>query len=199
MCKNKTSPAIHALGHQRFTRHLNCAILALAMAIPMQAVGAAREASPILAIGVLAHDLGPLSDYHERGVDLNVEVLFTPLNLPGSPRPHIGATLNFSGDTSAAYAGLTFPFHESRRWFMNGFIGGAIHDGPLHKDPVRCQLYSDCGFGVRYLPHFGLNYGYYLTNGHAISLYWDHMSHKWVIEGENEGIDHLGLRYQRPF
>lgn len=199
MCKNKTSPALHALAPQRIAPCLNCAILALALATPMQAVGAAREASPILAIGVLAHDLGPLSDHHERGVDLNVEVLFTPLNFPGSPRPHIGATLNFAGDTSAAYAGLTFPFHESRRWFMNGFIGGAVHDGPLHKDPVRCQFYSDCGFGVRYLPHFGLNYGYYLTSGHAISLYWDHMSHKWVIEGENEGIDHLGLRYQRPF
>ena len=185
---------------QRTARWLGCCCLAALLGISSQAMAAAREATPILAMGVLAHDRGPLSDFHERGIDLNVEVLFTPLiNFPGSPRPHLGATLNFVGDTSAAYAGLTFPFYESRRWFMNGFIGGAVHNGPLHKDPVRCQLYSDCGFGVRYLPHFGLNYGYYLTSGHAVSLYWDHMSHKWVVEGENEGLDHLGLRYQRPF
>jgi lipid A 3-O-deacylase len=199
MHKGQIFTSTQHLGHKRITHRLRYGILAVIMGVSIQAMGAAREASPILAVGVLAHDIGPLSDYDERGVDLNVEVLFTPLNLPGSPRPHLGATLNFSGDTSAAYAGLTFPFHESRRWFMNGFIGGAVHNGPLHKDPVRCRPYSDCGFGARYLPHFGLNYGYYLTTGHAISLYWDHMSHKWVIEEENEGVDHLGLRYQRPF
>lgn len=173
--------------------------LALCQGVPLDASAAAREASPLLALGIMAHDQGPFSDHHEHGIDLNLEVLFTPLNLFGSPRPHLGATLNFNGDTSMAYAGLTFPFHESRRWFMQGFIGGAVHNGPLHKDPTGCQLYSDCGFGVRLLPRFGLEWGYYLNNSHALSLFFDHQSHKWVVEGENEGIDHLGLRYRQPF
>ena len=165
----------------------------------MQASAAAREASSILAVGILAHDQGPMSDHHEHGVDLNLELLFTPVNLFGTPRPHLGASLNLAGDTNVAYAGLTFPFYESRRWFLNGALSAALHDGPLHKDPVGCQLYSDCGFGVRVLPRAGLSYGYYLSSGEAIALFWDHMSHKWVINGENEGIDHIGLRYQKPF
>lgn len=59
----------------------------------------------ILAIGVLAHDRGPFSDQHEKGVDLNLEAQFAPLTFPGSPRPHLGFTANFEGDTSVAYAG----------------------------------------------------------------------------------------------
>lgn len=178
---------------------LACVALALASCLPMQAAGAAREASSLLVIGVMAHDQGPASDHHEHGIDLNVEVLFTPLNIIGSPRPHVGATLNFAGDTSIAYAGLTFPLHDSRRWFGNGFIGGVVHNGPLHKNPVGCQADSDCGFGVRVMPHLGVELGYYVTTENAVSLYWDHMSHKGIISGENEGIDHLGLRYRRPF
>ncbi len=177
-----------------------CLAAAFCLALPWHAWGAAREASPLLAMGLMAHDRGPFSDRHENGVDLNVEVLFTPIiMLPGLPRPHLGATLNFNGDTSMAYAGLTFPFHDSRRWFGNGFIGGAVHNGPLHKDPVGCQVNSDCGFGVRLLPRFGLEWGYYLDSETAVSLFFDHQSHKWLVEGENEGIDHLGLRYRRPF
>lgn len=176
-----------------------CLSLALLMVLPLPAGAAAREAFPLMALGVLAHDQGPASDHQEHGIDLNVEVLFTPLNIPGTPRPHVGATLNFSGDTSIAYAGLSFSLHDSRRWFGNGFIGGAIHNGPLHKDPVGCQVDSDCGFGVRVLPRLGLEWGYYVTTENAVSLYWDHMSHRGLISGEKEGIDHLGVRYRQPF
>lgn len=178
---------------------LACIALAACSCLPPPAAAAAREASSLLVMGVMAHDQGPASDHHEDGIDLNVEVLFTPLNMIGTPRPHLGATLNFTGDTSIAYAGLTFPLHDSRRWFGNGFIGGAVHNGPLHKDPVGCQLNSDCGFGVRLMPRLGVEWGYYVTTENAVSLYWDHMSHKGIISGENEGIDHLGLRYRRPF
>jgi lipid A 3-O-deacylase len=150
-------------------------------------------------MGVMAHDWGPASDHHESGIDLNVEVLFTPINIIGMPRPHLGTTLNFNGDTSIVYAGLTFPFYESRRWFGSGFVGGVVHDGPLHKDPVGCKKDSDCGFGVRFLPRIGLELGYYLSGDTAVSLHYDHMSHKGIISGENEGIEHMGLRYRRPF
>lgn len=74
-----------------------------------------------------------------------------------------------------------------------------VHNGPLRKAPVACQTFSDCGFGARWLPRFGLELGRYLGTEDAISLFFDHMSHKWVVEGENEGLDHLGLRYRRPF
>jgi hypothetical protein len=75
------------------------------------------------------------------------------------------------------------------------FLGAAVHDGPLHKDPIACERDSDCGFGVRVLPRFGLEAGYRISAATSVSLYLDHMSHKWIIGGENEGLDHTGVRY----
>lgn len=69
---------------------------------PLQATETAANIAPRWAIGVLAHDQGPLSDHNEHGIDLNLEAQFAPLEFFGSPRPHLGATLNFTGDTSAA-------------------------------------------------------------------------------------------------
>lgn len=154
---------------------------------------------PVYVLGVLAHDQGPASDHNEHGIDLNMEVQFAPFDFPGAPRPHLGATLNFAGDTSAAYAGFDFSLYKISRWFLDASISAAVHNGPLHKDPVRCQTDSDCGFGSRVLPHFGVEIGYRLDKKSAFSFYYDHMSHRWVISGENEGIDHTGLRYMRSF
>jgi hypothetical protein len=128
-------------------KRLGWAILvALGVLAPAQA--AAANGKRIAAIGVLAHDSGFASDHHEDGVDLNFEMQFAPLDFRGPPRPHL-ATLNFQGDTSVAYAGLGYRVIETPRWFADLFVSAAVHDGPLHKDPVGCELNSDCGYGVR--------------------------------------------------
>lgn len=178
-------------------RHLAAALAATLAALPLPGAQAAGPGT--WAVGVVAHDRGFASDDHENGVDLNVEVQFAPLAFPGSPRPHVGATLNFTGDTSVAYAGLGFRVWEAPRWFADANIGAVVHDGPLHKDPVRCAQYSDCGFGTRFLPRLGAEIGYRLSPRAAIGLFYDHMSHKWVVEGENEGLDHIGMRYLHAF
>jgi lipid A 3-O-deacylase len=152
-----------------------------------------------LAIGVFAHDRGFASDHHEDGVDLNLEVQFAPLDVFGSPRPHLGATLNFVGDTSMAYAGLGFRMRETPRFFADLHLSAALHDGPLHKDPVGCKLYSDCGYGIRVMPRIGIEIGYRIGPVTAVSVLYDHMSHKWIIGGENEGLDHVGMRFLRGF
>lgn len=180
--------------------------LAVVLAVPVtaHATATAGNVERTLAIGIIAHDRGPGSDRHENGVDLNFEIQFAPLTfrLPVREmplRPHLGATLNLTGDTSMAYAGLSARFHEQAKWFGDLMLSIAVHDGPLHKDPTGCSLYSDCGFGVRMMPRFGLEIGYRTGRGTAVSLFVDHMSHKWVIPGENEGLDHIGLRYLRPY
>lgn len=144
--------------------------------VPRLAGGGARASCPAhatetvantretLAIGVIAHDRGPASDHHENGVDLNLEVQFAPLAVRFPVRemplrPHLGATLNLTGDTSVAYTGLSARFHEQAKWFGDLLLSVAVHDGPLHKDPAGCTLYSDCGFGVRVMPRFGLEIG----------------------------------------
>lgn len=173
--------------------------LGLAIGLAFLAPAQADDSTQTLAIGVLAHDRGPASDHHENGVDLNLEWRFAPLDLPGSPRPHLGATLNFQGDTSIVYAGLNLRVLESAPWLVDAFLGVAVHDGPLHKDPAGCEQFSDCGFGTRFLPHFGLEIGYRIGSGALLSLFFDHLSHKWIISGENEGLDHVGVRYLRPY
>lgn len=180
-----------------------CRRLGLVSALCCLAATAVAEPTPLpkrtLAIGILAHDRGFAADKHESGVDLNLEVLFAPLDFAGSPRPHLGATLNFAGDTSVAYAGVSFPAFERAAWFTDLLLSAAIHDGPLHKDPAGCDAYSNCGYGIRVMPRFGVEAGYRLPGEAALSLYYDHMSHKWIIGGENEGLDHIGIRYRRPY
>jgi lipid A 3-O-deacylase len=173
--------------------------IALSLHAPAYATEIAGDSKRTLAIGVIAHDRGPAGDHHEDGIDLNLELLFAPVDLAGTLRPHLGVTLNFVGDTSMAYAGLSFRVRETRQWFADLLLSVATHDGPLHKDPVGCQLYSDCGFGVRVMPRFGLEIGYRLSPAKSVTLLLDHMSHKWIIGGENEGIDHIGVRYLRAW
>jgi lipid A 3-O-deacylase len=84
-------------------------------------------------LGTFAHD--PLSP--EKGsADLNGEILFAkPLSAPGSawdfllPRPSIGATLNFAGKTSQAYAGLTWTYDITKSIFVEGSFGGSVNNG----------------------------------------------------------------------
>ncbi|KAB2312901.1 acyloxyacyl hydrolase [Betaproteobacteria bacterium SCN2] len=179
-------------------RRLAAAIVLAAFAC-LPPASHATDDSRVIAIGVLGHDQGPASDHHEHGIDLNLEVQFAPLDFWGTPRPHLGATLNFIGDTSVAYAGLTFPVYRHKNWLLDGFISAVAHDGPLHKDREGCRRDSDCGYGVRVMPRFGLELGYRLNDKSAISVFYDHMSHYWIIDAENEGLEHTGLRYLFSF
>ena len=58
--------------------------------------------------GIVQHDAGVFGRQKEEGLDSTFEFLFRPINYNlfwlGKPRPHLGATINMSGDTSQAYA-----------------------------------------------------------------------------------------------
>lgn len=188
------------------TVHPGYAALAGAILLTLMPVPSAQAQNlPVgsrLAIGVLAHDRGPSSDYNESGIDPNIEIQFAPIERGigraiGSPRLHLGASINFDGDTSALYGGFTFELLSHRRLFVDGFLGLALHNGPLHKDELRCQVESDCGFGYRVIPRLGLEAGIRLSDHDAVSMFYDHMSHGELFNSENEGIDHVGFRYIR--
>jgi len=165
-----------------------------------------------LAIGLFTHDWGPFADDHEHGIDPNLELQF---NAPewegwrriGSPYPTLGITPNLAGDTSALYGGVTYEFSLANRYtdpltrnlFVSAGLGVALHDGPLHKDSYGCDHGSDCGFGYRVLPHFKFEIGGFFSGNHGLSLSYDHMSHYFILPGENEGIDHFGIRYHYRF
>lgn len=166
--------------------------------------------------GLALHDRGPFSDRHESGVDPHAEVQFTPPRWSawrwiGSPHPMLGLTANFTGDTSVFYAGLNYELSLSNRWtdaatadftkqlFVGANLSAGVHNGPLHKERISCKERSDCGFGYRVLPRLGFEVGGYFAERHGLSFFYDHMSHKGVLPGENEGIDHIGIRYHWRF
>jgi lipid A 3-O-deacylase len=159
---------------------------------------------PRLAASLLAHDQSPFSDHHESGADIGLEYLFSPQQggfweTIGSPRIHLGGILSLQGETSILYSGLTYQFEFQNNYFFDAAVGLAAHNGPLHKDSTGCKLDSDCGFGFRVLPHFGFDLGKHLDEQHSLSLFYDHMSHGRWLNRENEGIDHLGVRYMWYF
>ena len=166
--------------------------------------------------GVFIHDRGPASDKHEGGFDPNWEIQFNGPDRKlwqwvGAPFPMVGLTPNFNGDTSVFYGGLTYEVGLSNRFlddltrnltkrlFVAGSVSLALHDGPLHKDKLDCEHHSDCGFGYRVLPRLAGEIGINFWQNHGLSLFYDHMSHKGVLPGENEGIDHIGIRYHYRF
>ncbi len=60
---------------------------------------------------------------------------FTPADLFTSyfvPRPHLGGSVNFDGKTSYAYAGLTWSLDITSQFFVEGSVGGAVHNGDTH-------------------------------------------------------------------
>ena len=148
--------------------------------------------------GILAHDVGFLGHHLEAGPDVNLEMLFTPpdvLALIGSPRPHIGADINTAGKTSDGYFGLTWGimliqslFGTGDGVFINGSLGGAVHDGYLNSGPPNRKL-----LGTRVLFRESAELGYQLVPGISMSALLDHISNA-NIGHHNMGITSAGAR-----
>ena len=130
----------------------------------------------------------------ERGIALNLEVLGG--RFPGgyensildfllTPRPHLGANIAF-GKTDQFYWGVTWDVKLFERTFLEGFFGGAAHDGPLDS-PGR----SSYGCTVNF--HEGLSLGYSLTQEWRLMAEIDHMSNANLCS-PNRGITNTGLR-----
>jgi lipid A 3-O-deacylase len=169
----------------------------VAVAVPTMAAAQA----PILdefKFGVLAHDVGLLDRHVESGADVNFELLFTPpefFSIIGSPRPHIGGSLNTAGNTNAGYFGLTWGitliqnlFGWGNSVFLNGSLGGALQDGYTNSAPPgRKKLGSTALFRE------SLELGYQLTPNMSVSGFVDHMSNA-NLAPHNAGITDAGAR-----
>jgi lipid A 3-O-deacylase len=148
--------------------------------------------------GALAHDVGFLGDSIEHGPDVNIEMLFTSpdlLAVLGSPRPHIGADINTTGDTSDVYIGLTWGitliqnlFKPGDGIFINGSLGGAYQDGYIDNAPVgRKRLGSPVLFRE------SAELGYQVTPTISVSAILDHISNANLGQ-HNAGITSAGAR-----
>jgi len=141
--------------------------------------------------GVYAHDVNFWSFNRESGTDVNGEVLFVSPDFLESimaPRPHLGATVNTSGNTSIAYGGLTWEWDLPANFFIDANLGGAVHNGKLNtNDKNRKSL------GSRALFRLGAALGYNLTEKVNLSLQFEHVSNAYLAD-PNEGMDNVGLR-----
>lgn len=185
----------------RLTIGLVLAIVLAAPVCPDEDAGVLER----IAIGLLVHDRGPISDRQEDGLDLNFELQLRPpewrlWKFIGNPKPHAGLSINSQGGTNIGYGGVTYDFEFSRRWLASLGLGFAVHDGDLHQsDETRCTELDDCGFGSRVLFRISSELAFRVSPERAISIYYDHVSHKEVLADENEGIDNIGVRYLIEF
>jgi lipid A 3-O-deacylase len=146
-------------------------------------------------LGLNAHDIPLGGDHVEPGVDVNGELLFVSpglLSVIGSPRPHLGGSVNTSGATSYAYTGLTWTFSLPGPLFFGVGLGGAVHDGDLNEIiPDRKEL------GSRVLFHeyveLGSRFADSLSGALSLSLFVDHMSDANLTR-HNAGMTNFGLR-----
>jgi lipid A 3-O-deacylase len=164
------------------------------------------DLSTELKIGGLAHDVNPRSvnqepslfgnNVEEASLDVNFEVLFRPFRplLGGTLRPAIGATVNTVGATSHAYIDVRWQYETVSGVFFAFGVGGAVHDGNVGpEDPDRKPL------GSRVLFHIPVEVGFRFDEHNSASLYWEHMSHAGLADGENPGMDLIGIRYGYRF
>ncbi len=171
------------------------AIFAGALPHPIQA-----QTQPVdeFKFGVLAHDVGIFGQHVESGADVNFEMLFTPpeiLRPIGSPRPHLGGSLNTAGNTNSGYFGLTWGitliqnlFGWGGSVFANGSLGGALQDGFTNNAPPDRK-----NLGSTALFRGSLELGYQLTPNLSISGFVDHMSNA-NLAPHNAGITDAGAR-----
>jgi len=171
--------------------------IALLLVAPLPAAAQLKVVDEVK-LGALAHDLGFLGHHLEKGVDVNLEMLFTPpdiLSVIGSPRPHIGADINTSGNTSDGYFGLTWGimliqslFGSGDGVFINGSLGGAVHDGYIDSGPANRKL-----LGSRVLFRESAELGYQLNPSVSVSALLDHISNA-NLGRHNMGLTSAGAR-----
>ena len=176
---------------------MTCVLLALPAAAgePVAGVGLIHE----LKIGAQVHDVPYMwSGFHREpySLDLNLEAQFSPYIMlwRGAIRPVIGATINFEGYTSKAYAGARWQWEQpSCNTFFAIGLALAVHDGETVTDD---QTHKE--LGRRVLFHDSIEYGYRLDAHSSVSLFYEHISNASTA-AKNQGLDTLGVRYGYRF
>lgn len=178
------------------------AVLALCAAMP----GARAQEFGVseFRAGVLAHSIderGPNDELlnFSRWQDVSFELLFTSPDIEvfrwiGSPKPNIGATVNFGGLESMAHLGLTWQAQIfDSRFFVEGTFGAALHNGALEgvSRPARnlgCPLmfYEAAGLGMD------------VADNMRVMLAWEHSSSADLCD-PNQGLTNIGVKFGYRF
>lgn len=152
-----------------------------------------------LRLGASAHDIsGP----EEGSVAIRGEGL-TPRIVPVAdavaslfvPRIHLGGSVNTAGDTSFAYAGLTWTFAITSRVFVEGSLGGAIHDG--NTSPIMLVPHESA-LGCSPLFREAAAIGYRIDAHWSVMASVEHLSNAGLCS-QNRGLTNVGLHVGYAF
>ena len=150
-------------------------------------------------VGGFAHDpWGPERNTASVSGEIVMQRPFTPADLFTSyfvPRPHVGGALNLGGKTNFAYSGLTWTVDLTRKLFVEGSIGGALHTGhtsdalaPAGRAALGCSpLFRESGsVGVR------------LSGQWSLMATVEHLTNGGLCE-QNRGLTNIGARLGYSF
>lgn len=111
------------------------------------------------------------------------------------PRPHIGGSLNFDGNTSFAYTGLTWTLDLTPSVFVEGSLGGAIHNGKDHvNDPFSDRQSLGCSPLFRESGSVGVR----LSANWSVMATVEHLSNAGACS-DNRGLTNIGARVGYSF
>lgn len=169
-----------------FAKPITALAAMLALAAP-----AAASASEIFG-GIYAHDVDLVTRSGiEDGVDLELgwrgERLGS-LRGVGSPSPYLLASVNTSGDTHFAAAGLSWKIGD--KVYVRPGIGLALHTGPSQVEFGEERI--DFGSRLLFAPELGI--GVQASDRLSVEASWVHLSHATLFSNQNPGLDMIGMR-----
>lgn len=113
------------------------------------------------------------------------------------PRPHIGGSLNFNDHTSFAYTGLTWTVDVTSNIFVEGSLGGAIHNGDTHSDMAFVPVDSQA-LGCSPLFRESGSVGVRLSANWNLMATLEHLSNAGLCS-QNRGLTNVGARVGYSF
>ena len=172
-------------------------IALLATAATLAVTPAAVHAQEVFG-GIYAHAVDTpftLETTETGSVDIAAGVRFDgidALDFLGSPEPYVVGSLNLSGDTSFAGAGLAWTIGKGPFYVRPG-IGLVVHDGPELRVNPATGIRTDLGSRVLFEPEIGV--GYRVSERASVEAHWMHISQGQIFDSDqNPGIDMIGVR-----
>jgi hypothetical protein len=159
-------------------------------------------------LGAFAHGAGSV----ESGTaDINGELVSPriPLGVASPwnllvPRLHLGGNANLDSRTSFAYTGFVWTFPTFDGFFLEGFVGPAVHNGSLTPTTTKA------GLGCPVLFHAGASLGYRFDEHWSVMATFSHLSNGKTLfgidcgtnqasSGSNQGLNNYGARIAYTF
>lgn len=143
----------------------------------------------------------------ETGGSVNGEILFNGpsfLHHIYTPRLNVGLNISTTGQTDYAYTGLQWDRDLTDHIFAAGFFGFMVHDGVVSRSPSDPRYNTTRMLGSRVLFRLGPEIGYKFDEHNSLMITYAHSSNGWIlngfdVDGHNEGLDQIGLRYGHKF